>query len=350
MKKQLLLTSALVSGLVAAGSAQAETKITGDYKLSYILGESKTGTQKSEQGMGRETQINVSKSGDLDNGLAYKTGFSFEADGNTVTADEGVYFQVSAGNTDILVGMDKAPNMDTSAVPRVGENAATGLNAYGPTSSQNPGSGKLAYSQSVGTIYGKAGIAVSQNTDFGKLTLNYVPNTADSGNAANDMVAQSSNVNSNDGKDAYEATFKGNLGVDGLTAYVGKRVSQKNGTDEKDDEGKAYGLSYNFGQISVGANKSERIHGDDGQETETTEFGATYAASDAVTLGIGYAETEGVAADGTSETSDEEITYVQAGYNLGAVTLQATYYSSDNVGFTEANDADLLLLRIGTKF
>lgn len=341
MKKQLLLTSALVSGLVAAGSAQAETKITGDYKLSYIMGESKDGTSKSEQGMGRETQINVSKSGDLDNGLAYKTGFSFEADGNTVSADEGVYFQVSAGNTDILFGMDKAPNMDTSAVPRVGENAATGLNTY---SSTTVGGGNLAYSQSVGTIYGKAGVAVSQNTDMGKITLNYVPNTADTGNSQND-----SNADSN-GKDGYEATFKGNLGVDGLTAYVGKRVSQKNGTDEKDDEGKAYGLSYNFGQISVGANKSERIHGDDGQETETTEFGATYAASDAVTLGIGYAETEGVAADGTSETSDEEITYVQAGYNLGAVTLQATYYSSDNVGFTEANDADLLLLRIGTKF
>jgi len=36
MKNKLLLTSALVSGLVAFGASHAdETKITGDYKLSY---------------------------------------------------------------------------------------------------------------------------------------------------------------------------------------------------------------------------------------------------------------------------------------------------------------------------
>ena len=81
MKNKLLITSALVSGLVAFGtSAQAETKITGDYKLSYKMA-SGVGAAAGEQGFGRETQINVSKSGELSNGLAYSTGFSFESDG-----------------------------------------------------------------------------------------------------------------------------------------------------------------------------------------------------------------------------------------------------------------------------
>jgi hypothetical protein len=340
MKKQLLLTSALV-GLVA-GSASAETKITGDYKINYLMGNGLTPAAKAEQGMGRETQINVSKSEALDNGMTFAAGFSFEADGNTVSADEGVFASLSSGDTTVLFGMDKAPNMDTSAVPRVGENARTGLGVFTDTATY--AGSYLSYSQDVGTIYGKAGIALIQKTPYGVATLNYVPNTADTSNAANDQAENS------DGKDGYEFTFKGNLGVDGLTAYVGKRNSSKNGTDEKDDTGKAYGVGYNMGQIAFGAEKRKRVFGDDGQELDTTEYGVTYSVNDKLSIGYNHAKTDGVNASGTAYTSDEKIDVIQVGYNLGPATLQASYYQTDNVGNTATQDPDLLLLRIGTKF
>jgi hypothetical protein len=339
MKKQLLLTSALV-GLVA-GSATAETKITGDYKLNYLFGDGKTTTGKANQGMGRETQINVSKSEALDNGMTFAAGFSFEADGNTVSADEGVFASVSSGDTTVLFGIDKAPNMDTSALPRVGENARTGLAIYSATTFAG---GNLSYSQDVGTIYGKAGLALIQKTPYGQVALNYVPNTSDTGNVQNDSAADA------DAKDGYEVTFKGNLGVDGLTAYVGKRKSTANGTDEKDDEGKAYGLGYNMGQIAFGAEKRTRTHGDDGQELDTTEYAVTYAVNDKLSVGYIHAKTDGVNASGAAYAQDEKIDVLQVGYNLGPATLQASYYQTDNIGNSATQDPELLLLRIGTKF
>jgi len=346
MKNKLLITSALVSGLVAFGtSAQAETKITGDYKLSYKM-TSGVGTAAGEQGFGRETQINVSKSGELSNGLSYSTGFSFEADGadtagtstnsSVVMSDEGVWLAVSSGDTTLLVGQDKAPNMDTDAVPRVGEVAATGASSQA-----------TKYDRDAGSIYGSFGVALTQKVAGGALTFNYVPNTGDVGQNKND---DASNIA---GKSAYEVLYKGSLGVEGLTVYAGmnKRDLQQtigNGTERSDMTNTAYGAGYNFGQFAIGFGITNEEGTLKSAEIQLREVGATYAASDNVSIGIGYAETKDEGS--TNNSLKEEVTYLQAGYNLGGVKLQASYYNIENGGWTSGNDYDVLLLRAGAAF
>jgi hypothetical protein len=328
MKNKLLLTSALVSGLVAFGAtAQAETKITGDYKLSYKMASGKDAATAGEQGFGRETQINVSKSGELSNGLAYSTGFSFESDGgdtagasgasNVVMSNEGVYLSVTSGDTTILIGQDKAPNMDTDAVARVGEVASTGATSQASK-----------YNRAASTLYGSFGVAVTQKVAGGALTFNYVPQTGDSGANNNDAA---SNQNS---KSGYEVLYKGSLGVEGLTVYAGMNErdlvqSVGNGSERSSMTNTAFGVGYNFGNVAIGANVTNVEGATKASEQQTKEIGATLAVSDQVSVGIGRAETsdEGTTA---SSSKDEEVTYIQAGYNLGGVKLQASYYDISN--------------------
>jgi hypothetical protein len=348
MKNKLLLTSALVSGLVAFGAtAQAETKITGDYKLSYKMASGKDAATAGEQGFGRETQINVSKSGELSNGLAYTTGFSFEADGgdtagasgatNVVMSNEGVWLAVSSGDTTVLVGQDKAPNMDTDAVARVGEVASTGASTQA-----------TKYSRDAGTLYGSFGVALTQKVAGGSLTLNYVPQTTDAGAANNDAASN------NNSKSGYEVLYKGSLGVEGLTVYLGmnERDLQQtigNGTERSSQTNTAFGIGYNFGNIAIGANITNEEGALKSAEQQTKEIGVTMAVNDQVSVGIGRAETSD---EGTNASSskDEEVTYVQAGYNLGGVKLQASYYDISNGGWTSGNDTEVLLLRAGAAF
>jgi len=339
MKNKLLLTSALVSGLVAFGSAQAdETKITGDYKLSYKSQSGKDAATAGVKGFGRETQINVSKSGELSNGIAYSTGFSFEADGSQTyaTSDEGVYIALSMGDTTMTIGMDKAPNMDTDAVPRVGEVTSTGA-----------AEGASKYSRDANTLYGNFGVALTQKVAGGALTLNYVPQVGDTGAQANDAAT---NI---EGKAGYEILYKGSLGVEGLTVYAGMNdrdldMGAGTGKERADSKNTAYGAAYNFGQFAVGFGITKEEGTLLSQEQKTTEIGATFAASDNISLGIGHAKTTD---EGSGNDPDEEkVIYAQAGYNLGGITFQVSYYDIESGGWTAGNDVETILLRAGAKF
>ena len=80
MKNKLLITTALASSLVA-GSAIAQTTVTGSLGVSYksVQGKNQTANGNS---FGKESQINVANKGKLNiGGLSYAAGFSLEFDG-----------------------------------------------------------------------------------------------------------------------------------------------------------------------------------------------------------------------------------------------------------------------------
>jgi hypothetical protein len=86
MKNKLLLSSALVSGMIVGGSAIAQTSynsdgVSGSLDIHYRT-QTNTNSIFSNDQMGRESQLNIGKSGKLNNGWDYKAGFSLEFDGN----------------------------------------------------------------------------------------------------------------------------------------------------------------------------------------------------------------------------------------------------------------------------
>lgn len=81
MKKTLLISSALASGIIYSGSVLAQTTVSGTLDLHYKAFSMDGTAGTSTRGIGREAQLNVANKGKLNNGMDYAAGFSLEFDG-----------------------------------------------------------------------------------------------------------------------------------------------------------------------------------------------------------------------------------------------------------------------------
>ena len=98
MKNKLLITTALASSLVA-GSALAQTTVTGSLGVSYKSVNGKNNTA-SGNSFGKESQINVANKGKLNiGGLSYAAGFSLEFDGA-----DGIYTYTPGASASTTTG------------------------------------------------------------------------------------------------------------------------------------------------------------------------------------------------------------------------------------------------------
>jgi hypothetical protein len=321
MKNKLLITSALVGGL--ALTSVAEAKISGSYKMGYAMGEGKNATTPGVQGYNREVQIDMSTEGELNNGVKFKAGASLEQDGGETGfyGNEGNFVAFTMGDTTVELGVDHAPNLDDGAVPFAGTYIGTVAKAVGGSSTggRNPSS-----------PYGNFGIAVIQNTPYGAVSLNYVPQQGDSDGQSDHAAGDI------DGKSAYEVKLKGSLGVEGLTVVAGankRTVDSDDSTGRRDGKSKSLSAAYNFGSVAIGYQKVENEK-EDNTTIDTKIIGATFSISDSVTLGISQETNEST----VSATKDEKINMLQVGYNLGAMTVELNYVDVENRAGTDQND------------
>jgi len=357
MKKTLLLTTALIGNLLILGSVQAQTTITGELKMAYKSVEGFATGSKTNSGFTSERQINFANKGKLNNGLDYVAGFSLEQDGNedggsasdrkAIDGTEGNYFNIISGNTTITLGMDHILNGDYAIVPRVGAPMNEEIGVIGGTTVVRTDSrAGLQYSQSLGDNNEFMGLGVVQKIPQigGTLAVNFVPRVDDAAQTADTAVPVTAV-----GKSAYSVFFVGDLGVKGLQVALERAQNEKNGANLTDPKVTAFGASYTMGDFSFGAERQKFIDGTKA-ETETTEFGLTYKINNNASAGIGRIVTEGKTSTGAAKTSDEEIQYLQIGYNLGGFATQLSYIDAENVGYTAANDAQAFVAKIIAKF
>ena len=381
MKNKLLLSSALVGSLAITGLASAQTTISGSLDLSYkTISNTGTLTRQTDAGFGRETQINIANKGKLSNGMDYAAGFSLEFDGKSGAAQglsdtsanagssaqsniqrvsrENMFIDVISGTTTLSVGMDHLNNMSFSSAPRVAQHASTTAasaqlvtNTTGDVSA-GTASGGVAYQFYPGaTSLGASnymGLGIQQVTPFGTITGQYFPK-ASSVQAGNDGVARTAV------SDAYELHYRGDLGVKGLSANVGYNTvnhATATTTQSEKQKGVAYGVGYNFGQFAVGAQRNKTDNGNSTiatkVDTKSTELGATFAATKDISLGVTHVKTEGNFYH--AMPADEKIVSGTIGYNLGAVSLSATYAEIQDARGISGNDSDIVLIRAGTRF
>ena len=119
MNKKLLLSTALVSGMITGSSAIAQTTVSGSLDLHYRAHKNSIALQSNE-GMGRETQLNIANKGKLNNGWDYLAGFSLEFDGNlrnpvVGTQDASVYKTQTAAAQTITPSVTGSPANSLSA-------------------------------------------------------------------------------------------------------------------------------------------------------------------------------------------------------------------------------------------
>jgi hypothetical protein len=364
MKKKILITSALTSSLIFLGSnATAQTKIDGSLALAYkqINFDLASNKVNNIRGLGRESQLNVSNSGNLNiGGIKYAAGFALEFDGakeRTTNGDlsisnENFYVDFIVGDTTLTFGVDHIQNSDRTTANFVGLNVEDMeiqntffLSTIGANPKESMGAG------------------VVQKTPFGSFSILYVPSNGVSG-ADDDLDGFSeaasplgSGITNSDRASAYEAGFVGDLGIKGLQAMVFKNKEKANaGSQNKDKslEGTTYGVSYNFGTITAGIDKKKNkgrfasLTPEVNSETDQTGYGLAYAITPTLTLGANY--TKANTTGPTTSVLDEKYKGIALGYNLGPVVAEVQYGQYQNAKGVDESDFDSLYARLTTKF
>jgi hypothetical protein len=364
--KKLMLTTAIASVLTTAAIAQ--TTITGELRLNWKdvsapRGLTNAGTVGSSNdtayGFGAEQQINIQTKGKLNlGGLDYAAGFSIENDGEQTGTlfNENVYmdFTNASSGTTISFGRDHIQRSDS-------DTSATNLVGFTPnelTQLTNATAGGTWFNQNLGPATSQQyGIALLQNTPVGRFSYNYVPNnakpaataTVTNGTTPTDAnlvgVASSEAVNQNT-TSAYEYGFVGDLTVKGLQVHYFKsanddfQVVYANGAVKA--EAKNYGVRYNFGNFTLGANK--KIYNSEAATlTETTEkaYAIAYAVNKDLSIGVIKAE-----ADQNTSSIDQTVKGVNLGYNLGPVALAAGYAKTKDGQGNAGADNDVFMIRL----
>jgi len=369
MKNKLMLTSALVGSLVAGSSAIAQTTITGSLDLSYTGLESKLDSTlrnsvggSSFAGMGREAQINIQNKGKTNiSGLDYAAGFALEFDGNSSStgnetstiSNENTYIDFIMGGTTLTFGVDHIQNSHNNLSPTASINMADIADAQL----------SVSYTNAVGANPKESiGVGIMQASPIGTFSALFVPTNGDTGNRDTRTLIDKSGRNS-----AYEVGFRGDLGVKGLDVKYFYNKEDTSGQTPvangviQDLRGKSAGIAYNFGQITVGAdrqwNKNVAVPGATGitaatatqiGEKKTTQYGVAYAATKELSVSVNKSKTERT---DIVATGDEEWMQYAVGYNFGPIASSLSYVTVDNVGNLVAQgDYKILHLRLSTKF
>ena len=333
--KKLLITTAL-AGAMIGGSAIAQTTITGELRVGYKA-ISNDAPAQSNRGFGSEQQINIQTKGKTNIGWDYAAGFSLENDGESSTQtgtlyNENAYFDFINGNTMITIGRDHIQRSDSARSNGVlfgydPRDILDGMNTLAIDSS-------ILFQQNIGAAPGQSyGLGVVQTLPgFGKVSVNYVPETAQAG-ASEAMLSTES-------ESAYEIGFTGDLGVKGLDVYAFAHEGKLLNGETKKKSGENYGIKYTMGQMSAGYTRKEHVGSGALSKTvdvQEDHYGIAYAVTPLLTVGANYFK-----ADGGGSTADAKVTALQVGYNLGPVALTAGVAKAENVlgGTAASQDAD----------
>jgi len=358
--KKLLLTTA-IAGVMVSGSAFAQTSITGELRLNYKTVSDATAAAGATspggiQGFGQEQQINIQTKGKLNVlGLDYAAGMSLENDGaqSTTLFNENTYmdFTNASSGTTISIGRDHVQRSDS-------DRSAAVLVGFSPNELSSDGPIRTIFSQNIGPAVGQATTAsILQKTPFGTLSYNYAPtgNAVQSVTGSTSPISQTSeNTAESDEKSAYEYGFTGDLGVKGLNTYYFKSEQKRNNASAaaqtRDSDARSLGVSYNFGQFSVGyADKKYNFMITPVSSTGSTagtndikekHYGVAYAVDKNLSIGAIYAT-----GDFTGSAADQKTKGVNLGYNLGPVAMTVGYAQNTDIGGTAGAENNQGMIR-----
>jgi hypothetical protein len=353
--KNKLLTSARVGSLsligLAANQASAQTTVSGNLAISFaaVSADKPNLAGNSYQGFGRETQINIANKGKLNVGdFSYAAGFSLEFDGsdtnNSDQTQENMYIDFISGNTTITVGSDHIQNTDTNSTNFVGigyirpDGIANVNGTYPATNSP----------------YSLNGVGITQTIpSIGALSFYYAPNSTSIASTDIFNALKSTDVEAGNNSKS-ELLFRGNFGVKGLNVIVGRQFNDANDNKitSQGEDGSHYSASYNFGSLTVGAEKKVMegtdTNGGAGKDETLTgkSLGLAYALTPALSVGLTYAEAK------TNQVGsfEERTAIVAIGYNLGPVTAQAQLKNIENASSVAAHDGQIFAIRLATAF
>jgi hypothetical protein len=353
MKNKLLTTTA-IAGLLISGAAVAQTTVSGNLDLTYKAIGNKNSKGDSVRGFGKETQINISNKGKLNNGVDYVAGFSIEHDGQesgatgattsgTAMFNENVYIDFIMGSTTLTIGADHIQNPDFEATNITGmadlDEIISGV--------KNVPAG---YVNNIGSPYSAFGLGLVQDLGVGKFSVYYAPSgTAIAGDSHGGFSTFSTYVDGSNS--SYEIGFRGNLGVTGLDAsyFYNTTDSNDRGTNTNSADNYKLQAKYTNSGVTVAASQAEQETNTAAANTtkKSTSMAIGYAVNKDVTISYGRAKTDSGL---TASPADEKIQAISVGYNLGPVAAGFSVGKVENYAHTVAQDGKTAQFTLSTRF
>ena len=329
--KKLLLSTALV-GALFSGAALAETKVGGNVESIYRSGSFDRAADKvtGTAGLGIETNISISSSKALNNGMKLSAGLEIE---NAV--NHNAFTTIQSGNVTVGYGLDYGYNGVSYGIPLIGEGFHDVAANLAPSINDDLMSITGMYGQEV---HDAAHFNVTVAAAGGNFGFNYAPSkNQGKGTTVTD-----------DGGSAYEIGYVGTP-IPNVSVVVNRQVGQQANeaiASVDDFVVDNLGLTYSMGQFAIGAG---RINADSGasanSDTKSTQYGVTYA-TDAFSVGYAIAKS-----DKDGQTNDEEHQLLTASYNFGGgLGIEFGYDKVENIGYTAGKDGDAFQLRTLVKF
>jgi len=362
---KMLTRTALVSSLVLAGASysNAQTTVSGNLNMTYKAIKSDQTAKQQYRGFGKESQINLTNKGKLNNGMDYVAGFSIELDGSDTIAtnaaqttqasstlagafNENVYIDFISGSTTFTIGADHIQNPDYAVSNLVGVSDPDDL-ISGIGTTKGAAINATLFPTSKNSAYESFGFGVIQTMPIGKASLYYTPN-ATAGVATADTAGFNSRTNipsAYDGLSKWEVGFTGDLGVKGLTAGAFYNRTQDAG--QANTTGQYVTAKYNTGNVTVALGRADQQANSAnlGVDTKAYDLGLAYAISKDVS--IGYTATR---SDKDGLTAKEKIQQVSLGYSLGPISTGITVGSVKNLGGIADINGDAILARAAVNF
>ena len=115
-----------------------------------------------------------------------------------------------------------------------------------------------------------------------------------------------------------------------------------------DLEGRMYAAKYNMGQVTVAAERGiTESSAATSVKLTSDAFAIAYAVTPAISVGVSYAKTD---TNEAGNKPDETIKQISLGYNLGAITVGASYAQVSDIGNQVGLDGETFVARASLNF
>ena len=323
--------SALAGSLAMFSVNAVEYAVTGDAQVVYSTQDngSNDGTASSGKGLGVDTDLYFNASGELDNGWTVSVFTALDLEQANTATSGGIN-----SSAQLTIGMG---SLGTVQFNDVFGSAATSIDDVMPKAYEEPwdGTSHAASTHSFGVStqsgsvdYRTPALSLGMGTTV-SAAVTYDPNSGVGPASAGGVGSNSRGGVAYVAKVAHES---------GLTLGAGVEEVEDDGTDDFGvNRATGYAL-LNVGPLSVGYQETyvDSAHQDSvaasvGADIEADMMGIAITQGD---FSVSYAqqnETTQAVSD-TAALLEVEMTAIQASYSMGAMTLAASMYETDNVG------------------
>ena len=303
-----------LAGSLAMLSVNADIVLTGSSEMTYASNSGSTGGASAVTGnpFGMSHDINITGSGELDNGFTYSVNTNFA--GQNMATDSSI-LKLDMGDLGTL-GFDQgsgAFGISTleNEVPTAYEEADHGVGTLGHGIDAVGNTNVIGYSNS----YAGVGISLQYNPDINTQTLNQAGSTNGAGKT---------------GTNWNMAVTMAVPEVDGLTLAAGYSDTDNKGVGTTDNEEMTAAINYTMGALSVGYQESVVTNKGGSTGAKVTAYGVAFNVNE--NFSVSYSINDNEKTNASAAHVTEESKGYQAAYSMGSASVRIAFNEADNVG------------------